>query len=315
MSSSLLHVVPRNGGAPVAVPVLSLPVPPDWKAIAAAKGYAIAARVIDRLHLALRCERCGTLSLSRVFTVRSAQPLCPGCLKAKRSGAADAAGARLLRPDRDDTRYAVYALPCGHEVRRQFELIARAAAGETGIRCDTCHAAVLEAEAQARGWSVHGPDPAGDPRYRLYVHAASGCGHLQRIARANIISGRVNCARCGTGWASAGSALYLMGFDLPGYGRVLKLGFSRDPASRLAFQLKPRSDLDGRLLHVVPIASGHRALCAERRLHAELRRRHPQAVVPQRAFRGLINVGSEIYDAGIKPEISLMLDALAQAPG
>lgn len=314
MPSSILHVVPRAGGAPVAVPVVDLPVPPDWTAIARSKGYEIAARVIDRLHLALRCGRCDTVSRARVFTLRSAQPLCPACLAAERAGAAADAGAEFLRRDPDDTRYAFYGLPCGHEVRRQFGLITRAAAGEIGIRCNTCHAGVLSGEAERRGWSVHGPDPAGDPRYRLYVHAASGCGHVQRIARANMISGRFNCEHCGDGWASARSAIYLMGFDLPGYGPVVKLGFSRDPASRLDFQLRVRGDLEGRLLRVVPMASGHRALCTERRMHAELRRRYPEAVVPPHVFRGLIKVGSEIYDASLEPEITLLLDVLERAP-
>lgn len=312
MPSSILHVVSR-GGAPVAVPVVDLPVPPDWTTIAGAKGYEIAARVIDRLHLALRCRQCGAVSVARVFTLRRAQPLCPACLQAERARVATGAGAKFLRRDPDDTRYAFYALPCGHEVRRQFGLITRAAAGETGIRCQTCHAGVLADEAGRRGWTLQGADPEGDARYRLYAHAAPGCGHIQRIARANMLSGRFNCEACGDGWASAESAIYLMHFDLPGYGPVVKLGFSRDPDSRLEFQLKGRADLDCTLVRVVPMASGHRALCTERRMHAELRRRHPEAVVPPRAYRGFIKVGSEVYDARLEPEIAAMLDALERA--
>lgn len=311
MPSSILHVVPRDGGAPVALPVVDIPLPPHWSAIARAKGYEIAARVRDHLHLALRCTRCDTVSLARVFTLRTAQPLCPTCLRTARTRAAADAGAEFRRRDPEDTRYAVYALPCGHEVRRQFGLIARAAAGETGLRCDTCHARRLVEEAERHGWSLHGPDPEGDQRYRLYVHAAGSCGHVQRIARANMISGRFNCSRCGEGWTTAESAIYLIGFELPCFGSVVKLGFSRNPGSRLDHQLRGHRDLTATLLRVVPMASGRLALRTERRMHADLRATYPEAVVPPAAYRGIILVGSEVYDAGLQPAIEAMLDRVA----
>lgn len=310
MPSSILHVVPRDGGAPVALPVVDIPLPPHWSAIARSKGYEIAGRVRDHLHLALRCTRCDTVSLARVFTLRTAQPLCPSCLRTARVRAAADAGIEFRRRDPQDTRYAFYRLPCGHEVRRQFGLIARVAAGETGLHCDTCHAQGLNAEAKRWGWSLHGPDPEGDPRYRLYIHAAGGCGHVQRIARANMISGRFGCASCEEGWASAGSAIYLMHFDLPDFGPVVKLGFSRNPGSRLHFQLKGHRDLAATLLRVVPMASGRLALCTERRMHADLRVTYPEAVVPSAAYRGLIRVGSEVYTASLQPVIEAMLDRL-----
>lgn len=311
MPSSILHVVPRDGGAPVALPVVDIPLPPHWSMIARSKGYEIAARVRDHLHLALRCTRCDTVSLARVFTLRTAQPLCPTCLRTERAHAAADAGAEFRRRDPEDTRYAFYGLPCGHEVRRQFGLIARAAAGETGLRCDICHAQRLDEEAEQQGWSLHGPDPEGDPRYRLYAHAAGSCGHVQRIARANMISGRVNCARCGEGWAKAESAIYLMRFELPDLRPVMKLGFSRNPGSRLDHQLKGQRDLAATLLRVVPMASGRLALRTERRMHAELRATYPEAVVPPSAYRGLIRVGSEVYAAGLQPVIEAMLDRVA----
>ena len=329
MPSSLL-VVPRDGGAALRLPVFDCPVPPDWTRLAARKGYAIAARVKDRLHLALRCGRCGCVSLSRVYALRTARPLCPACLNAGRSSAAEAAGAVFLRRDPADTRYAVYGLPCGHEVRRQFGLIARAAAGETGIRCKICHAGMLEAEASARGWSLVGPDPQGDPNYRLYAHtapiarsgqdgevvsgAAPVCGHVPRIARGTMMTGRFTCGACGQGWPVAASALYLMRFELPGHGPVVKLGFSRDPVSRLTFQLRADPGLVCELRRVVPFTSGHRALCVEKRMQAELRRLHHDAVVPPRAWRGLIRVRSEIYEGRLEPLIDAMLDRVeAQA--
>lgn len=315
MPSSILHVIPSDGGAPVTLPVVDIPLPPHWSEIARSKGYEIAGRVRDHLHLALRCSRCDTVSLSRVFTLRTAQPLCPTCLRTARVRTAADAGIEFRRRDPQDTRYAFYRLPCGHEVRRQFGLIARAARGETGLRCDICHARHLDEEAERQGWSLYGPDPEGDPRYRLYAHAAAGCGHVQRIARANMISGRFNCASCGAGWASAESAIYLMRFDLPDYGPVVKLGFSRDPGSRLDYQLKGHRDLAAALLRAVPMASGHLALCTERRMHAELRATYPEAVVPPAAYRGVIRVGSEIYDAGLQPVIGAMLDqVVAQHP-
>ena len=43
-------------------------------------------------------------------------------------------------------------------------------------------------------------------------------------------------------------------------------------------------------------------------------RRHPEAVVPARAFRGHLKVGSEIYDASLEGKIADLLDALARAP-
>ncbi len=323
MPSTLL-VVPRDGGAALRLPVFERPVPDDWPRLAADKGYAIAARVKDRLHVALRCDRCGCVSLSLVYTLRTAQPLCPACLCADRSSAAEAAGAVFLRRDPADTRYAIYGLPCGHEVRRQFGLIARAAAGETGIRCEVCHAGALEAEAAARDWSLVGPDPQGDPNYRLYAHthlaaqpgedgkavsgAAPACGHVQRIARGNMMTGRFTCGACGQGWPVAASALYLMRFELPGHGPVVKLGFSRDPVSRLRFQLRAGPGLACELRRVIPVTSGHRAICLEKRMHVELRRLHPDAVVPPRAWRGLIRVRSEIYEGRLEPLIDAMLD-------
>lgn len=326
MPSTLL-VVPRDGGAALRLPVFDRPVQPDWTRLAARKGYAIVARVKDRLHVALRCDRCGCVSLSHVYTLRTAHPLCPACLCADRSSAAEAAGAVFRRRDPADTRYAVYGLPCGHEVRRQFGLIARAAAGETGIRCEVCHAGALEAEAAARGWSLVGPDPQGDPNYRLYAHtaavarpdqdgkavsgAAPACGHIQRIARGNMMTGRFTCGACGQGWSVAASALYLMRFELPGHGPVVKLGFSRNPISRLRFQLRADPGLACELRRVVPVTSGHRAICVEKRMHAELRRRHPDAVVPPRAWRGLIRVRSEIYEGRLEPLIDAMLDRVA----
>lgn len=91
---------------------------------------------------------------------------------------------------------------------------------------------------------------------------------------------------------------------------MVKLGFSRDPVPRLNFQLRGRRDLDCTLVRTVPMVSGHRALCTERRMHAELRRSHPQAVVPPAAYRGLIKVRSEVYDAALELVIAAMLDMI-----
>src|SRR5690606_11284166 len=150
-------------------------------------------RIIDRLHLALRCRHCGASQKTRLFTVMSSQPLCPACLMADWREDADAAGLVFLRRDLAHRHYAHYRAPCGHEVRRQMGLVKRIAAGDVSWRCEACHAETEAAEAEARGWVLTGGDPSGNPNYRNYRH---GCGHEQRIARGNMQSGRFSCGGC-----------------------------------------------------------------------------------------------------------------------
>ncbi|RGP35200.1 GIY-YIG nuclease family protein [Pseudotabrizicola alkalilacus] len=286
------------------------PIAPQWQAAAKAKGFAITGRIRDRYHLALRCDVCGHVYEARIYTLMSAQPQCPACMIARLNQDATAAGLAHLGRDTDSRHYSHYRAPCGHSLRRQHEIVRRMAAGSTGLRCETCHAATEASEAQARGWELIGPDPQGDPNYRLYAHA-DGCGATQRIARANMQSNRFGCAGCGEGWMAAQSFLYAMRFTLPIGQELVKLGYSRDPDSRLLHQLQIDRDMPCEILRRVPMPTGHHAIRVEKRLHAKLRARHPHAVIDPLAYRGKIRVRSEIYDAALTQEVLALLDTVA----
>lgn len=293
-------------------PVHDAPLPGTWVRAALEKGYRLAARVIDRYHVALECQVCGTLNLARAFTVKQCQPVCKGCQFRKRQEEAQSVGLVYLGRDPDDPHYGLYRAPCGHEIRRQFELIKRAMDGATGVRCEVCLRAREEAEARARGWRLVGPDPEGDPAYRLYVHD-DGCGAAQRIARANMQTGRFACGTCGDVWSAEPSALYLMRFAAPYRRPVLKLGMSRDPDSRMRYQLGLPDHVEAVILRIVPMETGRAALIAEKRLHGELRRNYPGAVVPPEEFSDYLSVVSEIYDIALEPMILEMLDRVEAA--
>ena len=197
------------GAAPAlstALPRFPAPIRPHWQATAAAKGFRILARVHDRYHLLLRCRTCRRDFPAKLFVLMRGQPLCPHCLAARRAALAAEAGVAFLGPDPDHSAYGHYLAPCGHILRRQFELIARVARGETGLRCETCHAAREAAEARRFGWQRLGPCPSGRPNYRLYRHR---CGHVQRVAQANMLWGQCDCAGCGQSWSARPSFLYL----------------------------------------------------------------------------------------------------------
>ncbi|MDO5527873.1 MAG: GIY-YIG nuclease family protein [Paracoccus sp. (in: a-proteobacteria)] len=287
------------------------PIVPHWQQMAAQKGFAVLARIRDRYHLALRCHTCAAVSMSKLFTLRTAHPQCPRCLERKREESAKAAGLAYLGPMPAKPGYFHFRGRCGHAFSRQFELIHRVGAGETGLRCETCHAAREAEEAHAQGWELLGPDPDGNPNYRLYAHV---CGHRQRVARANMQTGRFACGSCDPGWAASPSALYAMRFDLPGFARpVVKLGFSRDPRSRLDHQLQRKQGRCGTLLAEVQMRTGRSAMRAEKRLHARLRREYPGAVIDPARFQGLIRVGSEIYDGALEGVILGALERIAVA--
>lgn len=281
---------------------------PKWIKVAEAKGYDIVGRIIDRLHLALRCRRCGATQKARIYTLLSAQPLCQSCLLAEWRKDAAASGLAFLRRDPTHRHYAFYLMPCGHEVRRQFELVKRSAAGLIGVRCNTCKAATEADEALARGWSLRSADPEGNPNYRVYAHTE--CGHDQRIARANMQSGRFSCGECGEDWPSATSYIYAMSFTLASGREVVKLGFSRNPECRLTYQLQRDREMPCRILRMVPMATGNAALCAEKAMHKRLRTEHPYAAIHPAAWEGQIRVKTEIYDGALTPVILGLLDDL-----
>ncbi len=279
----------------ISLPIFTGIVKTDWVSAAEAKGFSFVARVVDRLHFALRCHSCGALNKVHRHTLMTAQPLCHACIERNWAADATAAGLEFLRRDETNRHYGVYRLPCGHETHRQFELIKRVVAGETGIRCETCLATTEAKEAAARGWELIGPDPKANLSYRHYRH--SDCGHEQRIARANMQSGRFGCGGCGVEWPAAPSYLYAMAFTLASGRKLVKLGFSRDPASRLRYQLQRDPEMPCAILHVVAVPTGQEAIIIEKRLHAELRRTHSDCAVDPAAYRDQIRVESEIYDA------------------
>ena len=292
-------------------PAYAGPIAPHWQAAAKAKGFAITGRIRDRYHLALQCDVCGHVHGARIYTLMSAQPQCPACMIARLDQDAAAAGLAHLGRDAHSRHYSHYRAPCGHSLRRQHEIVRRMAAGSTGLRCETCHAATEASEAEKRGWKLLGSDPQGDPNYRLYAHA-DGCGATQRIARANMQTNRFECSGCGQGWAASQSFLYAMRFTLPTGRGLVKLGYSRDPDSRLLHQLQIDRDMPCEILRRVQMPTGHHAIRVEKRLHARLRGHHPQAVIDPQVYRGKIRVRSEIYDAALTQEVLALLDTVAK---
>lgn len=287
-------------------PIFSGTILPAWITTAGAKGFDIAARIIDRLHLALRCRRCGAIHRSRLYTLMSAQPSCPACMEADWRREASTAGLEYLCRDADDRHYAVYKAACGHDIRRQTGQVSRIATGNVALRCEICHTATEAAEASARGWTLTGPDLEHNPNYRIYHHDA--CGHSQRIARANMQTGRHACGGCDEGWSTSPSYIYLMHFTLASSRPVIKLGYSRDPVSRLAHQLRVDPAMPCEIIRQVAMPSGHAAIRAEKAMHSALKRAHPEAIVDPASWRGQIKVKSEIYDEALLPVILGMLD-------
>jgi len=304
-----------NNNTPNMMTINSFPYPihtgglqPHWIETAKLKGFDIVARIIDRMHFAARCHTCGALNKIKLFTLMNNQPLCSLCIEAVWKADAEAAGLTFLHRDPADRHCAVYRAPCGHVVRRQLELIKRIAAGATGLRCDTCHAATEVAEAATRGWRLIGQDRQNNANYRHYEHVE--CGHEQRVARANMQSGRFSCGGCGEVWSAAPSWLYAMSFTLATGREVVKLGYSRDPESRMNYQLLRDQDMPCALLTKVAIPTGQIALQIEKRLHALLRSDHPGNEVAPASFRDQIRVKSEIYDGRLTQVILGHLDGI-----
>ncbi len=279
---------------------------PNWIEMATLKGFDIVARIVDRTQFALRCTVCGALNKVKLFTLMNNQPLCAHCVETGWKTEAEAAGLTFLNSDPANRHYAFYRARCGHSVRRQLEFIRRIAAGATGLRCETCHAEVEAAEAASRGWTLIGRDTKNNPNYRHYKHDT--CGHEQRVARANMQSERFSCGGCGEVWSAAPSWLYAMAFTLATGREVVKLGFSRNPESRLNRQLLRDQDMPCELLTKVAIPSGQQAQQVEKRLHAVLRNAHPGSEVDPASYRDQIRVKSEIYDGRLTPIILGHLD-------
>lgn len=300
-------------------PLYPAPIPESWTRAARSKGFRVARRVRDRYHIVLECRKCGAETVHKAFTLRTAQPACGGCLLASQKKAAEAAGFTLLSRDAADFKYGNYRLPCGHERKLQFGYVDKIARegpppGCKGYHCPECRNERLAGLAAERGWAMAGADPEGDGNYRLFRHA-EGCGHEQRVAVANMETGRFNCTACGEGWSSAPSEIYLVRLNVPGRGTFLKLGHSRDPDSRFAYQLGLSEDVQVEFLHRVPIATGHEAQKLEKALHCQIRSTLPEAVVPPDELDGWIRVTSEIYRPFAEAKLLHALDELEQASG
>ena len=284
-------------------PIYECDIPDHWHDWAGEKGYEIVERVIDKNHLYLRCNDCGGHMVSKVYVLRTNKPRCPHCLEDRRERLCTEAGVTFIEADGSHDFWI--KLPCGHETCRQQSLLERVAAGKTNIRCEECLNARLDAEAETRGWRIIGPDPEGDRNYLLYQH---GCGREQRAAIVNMRTGRLTCHGCSDAWTSAPSYIYAMRFGLESGRTALKVGYSRDPWSRLRHQLVTDLEQDAELVRVIPMPSGHDAIRREKRLHSVLRTLHPEAVLEPAEFAGQIKVRSELYCASIAPEIMTLLD-------
>ena len=286
------------------------PIPAAWTRIAAGKGYRIHRRIRDRYHVALECPHCGAHKACKVFNLRTAQPSCGGCATGDLNDHAKHAGLSLLYRDPLDRHYGIFRAGCGHDVRRQFEFVERLAARKTTLRCETCQNERDAREAQARGLVLLGPDMSGDPNYRQYRH---DCGHIQRIARANVLTGRFDCGGCGAGWAAKPSVIYLAKLTFHDTGlRVLKLGYSANPKIRFKQQLGLSATTEVVFLRLLPMRTGQAACAMERGLHVRLARDFPESVIPADAYADLINVVSEIYCHSFLPTIHHLLDGIAQ---
>lgn len=196
------------------------PIYDHWKAFAQKKGFDLVKRIRDKDHVALQCHHCGALTSQKVYTLRSAQPACAACKHLSIEDTAQKAGLAFLEYDPENCTLGIYRAACGHKVSHQFGQIERIAQGLCNLRCETCHAGKKAAEAKARGWELLDDDPEENPNYRLYRHH---CGHQQRVARANMQTGRFQCSDCGEGWFSGKSAIYAIRLALPTGLRVVKL--------------------------------------------------------------------------------------------
>ncbi|WP_232830868.1 GIY-YIG nuclease family protein [Tropicimonas sp. IMCC34011] len=305
---------PHTNTLPSSMPLdAAMPIPAHWHAKAQANGFHITRRCKDRARVVLQCQTCGQEHDKRHSVVVGSTPLCPHCVTARWEADAAAAGLSWLGRDPQDPRRGRYRAPCGHEVSRQFGLIKRIAAGICALRCETCQRAKEEAEATAAGWTLLGPAHEHGVTYRRYRH---DCGHEQEIAPVNMRTERVTCAGCGVCWSASPSFIYCMRFELPGLPPLVKLGFSRNPESRMNWQLLRTPDLSeqaqpsGQILRSIQIRTGHLALYLEKRMHAALRRSHPGSVVPAEHYGPWLKVKSEIYIADLEPVILDMLERL-----
>jgi hypothetical protein len=106
-----------------------------------------------------------------------------------------------------------------------------------------------------------------------------------------------------------------MTFTLENGRKLVKLGFSRDPESRLRHQLQRDPEMPCAILHAVAVPTGQEAIVIEKRLHAQLRLGFSDCGVDPEVYRGKIRVKSEIYDARLTHTILNYLGEVEDALG
>ncbi|SNR44839.1 hypothetical protein [Puniceibacterium sediminis] len=262
------------------------------------------ARVIDRLHLLIRCHICGLPHAKRVNVVLKYRPECPHCIRIRRITAATRMGASFLRNDPDDRHYGYFILQCGHATRRQYHRIEAAANGGHLLGCETCRELRYGAQSHRFGWTMIGPAQNGKGGYRRYRHT---CGHGQDISIGNMVWGDCACAGCSTSRTARPSSIYLFRIDLP-HNPVIKLGYSVRPAKRLRHQLGIAKTAETEVIRTIRLPTGHLARSEEERCHGFLMREHPEWYVPKAVYGDAINTVSEIYAPAAEARILSMLD-------
>ncbi len=281
-------------------------IPPKWHAAARKKGFTISGRIKDRLHVALLCHRCNRVHAKRISVVLGHHPECPHCIQIKRVQEAWASGARLLGRDPKSRHYGHYRLECGHQVRRQYHRVSRAAKGGHALGCETCREERYKEQARKFGWDLIGPAQSGKLGYRSFQHT---CGQIQDIMIGNMNWGDCACKNCSPGRSAKPSCIYIFGIDLPGQ-PVIKLGYSVRPEKRLRHQLGIDKSVETEVLRVIHLPTGFDARSEEERAHKTLEARHPELVVPRAEYGGAINTAGEIYRPETVSAIHSLLDEI-----
>lgn len=249
---------------------------------------------------------CGRLMVISVSTLHPACPRCPTCHRRQWAALCQMSGVTLIgRAEHPD--YLLTRNPCGHEAVRRQDLLENYNRRDGPRRCLGCQQERDAEQARVRGWQLLGRDPEHNPRYRLYRH--EDCGHIQRIARARMRAGRLTCPRCSPGWRREPSCLYVGRLPLASGMTAVKLGFSRNPRTRL-HHLRTKRAQQVQIRHAVAVPTGHEAFIQEKALHALARHTYPEAVLERSAFEGQVTVVSELYHAWLEPVLISWLDEI-----
>ena len=124
-------------------------------------------------------------------------------------------------------------------------------------------------------------------------------------------TGRFDCGHCGETWSAAKSNIYIMRFALACGETVLKLGYSRNPYSRLRHQLQIGPCRDGTLLRVIGLPNGQTAINEEKAMHKHLKTELRHTLVAPARFTDQLKVKSEIYTLEAFDLMTSLLDDLA----